>query len=60
MAKKNAKKKIVILECTEARGLGKPPSRYHTTKNTTQHPERLEKKKYNRFLGKHTVHKEIK
>lgn len=59
MAKKG-KTKIITLECTEARKLGVPPSRYTTTKNTQTHPERLEKKKYNPFLKKHTVHKEIK
>ena len=59
MAKKKGKK-IIILECTQARGLSKPPSRYTTRKNTQTHPERLEKKKYNPFLKKHTLHKEIK
>ena len=59
MAKKKGKK-IITLECTEARKQGKPPSRYTTRKNTQTHPERLEKKKYNPFLRKHTVHKEIK
>lgn len=59
MAKKKGKK-IITLECTEARKEGKPPSRYTTRKNTQTHPERLEKKKYNPFLRKHTVHKEIK
>jgi large subunit ribosomal protein L33 len=51
---------IITLECTEARGLGKPPSRYTTTKNKRNTPGRLEKKKYNPFLRRHTVHKEIK
>lgn len=57
---KNTKIKKIILECTEARKIGKTPSRYHTKKNTQTHPERLEKKKYNPYLQKHTVHKEIK
>jgi large subunit ribosomal protein L33 len=51
---------IVTLECTEARALGKSPSRYTTTKNKKTHPERMEIKKYNPNLRKHTVHKEIK
>lgn len=51
---------IITLECTEARKQGKPPSRYSTTKNKKQHPERLELKKYNKFLKRHTLHKEIK
>ena len=59
MAKKKGKK-IITLECTEARKEGKPPSRYTTKKNSQTHPERLEKKKYNPFLRKHTLHKEIK
>ena len=51
---------IVTLECTEARKLGQSPSRYTTTKNKKTHPERLELKKYNKFMKKHTLHKEIK
>ncbi|MGB0452230.1 MAG: 50S ribosomal protein L33 [Bacteriovoracaceae bacterium] len=51
---------VITLECTEARKLGKTPSRYHTTKNKKKNPERLEIKKFNPFLNKHTVHKEIK
>ena len=50
----------ITLECTEARKEGKSPSRYTTTKNKKTHPERLETKKYNPFLRRHTVHKEIK
>ena len=46
MARKKGKIRIITLECTEARGLGRPPSRYTTKKNTQTHPERLEKKKY--------------
>lgn len=60
MARKKGKIRIITLECTEARGLGRPPSRYTTKKNTQTHPERLEKKKYNPFLAKHTLHREIK
>jgi large subunit ribosomal protein L33 len=59
MAKKG-NRVIITLECTEARKLGKSPSRYTTTKNKKKTPERLELKKYNPFLRKHTVHKEIK
>ena len=50
----------VILECTEARKLGKSPSRYVTTKNKQNVSGRLELKKYNPALGRHTVHKEIR
>ena len=51
---------IVTLECTEARPLGKTPSRYSTTKNKKTTPKRLELRKYNPFLGKHTLHRETK
>ena len=59
MAKKEARI-IVTLECTEAKKEGKPTSRYSTTKNKHNSPERLELKKYNPFLRRHTIHKEIK
>ena len=51
---------IVTLECTEAKKEGATPSRYTTTKNKRKQTERLELKKYNRFLKRHTLHKEIK
>ena len=51
---------IITLECTEARKEGASPSRYTTTKNKKTTPERLEMKKYNPPLRRHTVHKEIK
>ncbi len=59
MAKKDARQ-IITLECTEAKKEGKPASRYSTTKNRMNTPERLELKKYNPFLRRHTIHKEIK
>jgi len=55
-----AMQEVVILECTEARKEGKPPSRYLTTRNKKTVTERIEKKKYNPFLRRHTLHKEIK
>ena len=58
MAKKG--RIIVTLECTEARKEGKSPSRYTTTKNKAKTPQRLEKKKYNPSLRRHTLHKETK
>ena len=53
---------IVILECTEARALGNPVSRYMTTRNkkSPRTPNRLEKKKYNPSLRRHTLHREVK
>jgi large subunit ribosomal protein L33 len=59
MAKKSGRI-IVTLECTEARAQGKPVSRYTTTKNKTKTPGRMEKKKYNPNLKKHTLHRETK
>lgn len=59
MAKKEARI-IVTLECTEAKKEGKPASRYTTTKNKNNTGERLELKKYNPFLRRHTIHREIK
>lgn len=59
MAKKQVRV-IITLECTEARKEGKSPSRYTTTKNRQTHPDRIERKKYNPYLKRHTVHKEIK
>ena len=62
MAKKAKGNRVqVILECTEQKESGVPGmSRYITTKNRKNTPERLEMRKYNPFLKKVTVHKEIK
>lgn len=49
------------MECTEQKTSGVPGiSRYITTKNRKNTPARIERKKYNPFLKKVTVHKEIK
>jgi len=53
-------REIITIECTEARKLGKPPSRYTTTRNKKLKTEKLEIKKYNPFLRRRTVHREIK
>ncbi|MAY06140.1 MAG: 50S ribosomal protein L33 [Verrucomicrobiales bacterium] len=53
-------REIVILECTEAKAEGKPVSRYMSTRNKKLQTERVEKKKYNPHLRRHTLHKEIK
>ncbi len=51
----------VILECTEQRESGVAGmSRYITTKNKKNHPDRMEQKKYNPYLKKVTLHREIK
>jgi large subunit ribosomal protein L33 len=60
MAKKGNRIQV-ILECTEQKNSNVPGmSRYVTTKNRKNTTARLELKKYNSFLKKHTVHKEIK
>src|SRR3954470_3366771 len=53
-------REIVTLECTEARKLGKSPSRYTTTRNKKLMTEKVEKMKFNPALRKHTLHREIK
>ncbi|MGB4205333.1 MAG: 50S ribosomal protein L33 [Bacteroidales bacterium] len=62
MAKKIKEARIqVIMECTEHKESGLPgTSRYITTKNKKNTPERLELKKYNPILKRKTIHKEIK
>ena len=60
MAKKGNRVQV-ILECTEQRESGVPGiSRYITTTNKKNTNERLELKKYNPYLKRYTVHKEIK
>ena len=53
-------REIVTIDCTEARKLGKSPSRYQTTRNKKLQQEKVEKKKYNPALRRHTMHREIK
>jgi large subunit ribosomal protein L33 len=57
---KNMPRDIVILECTEARAEGKSPSRYMSSRNKKIQTERIEKKKFNPALKRHTLHREIK
>jgi large subunit ribosomal protein L33 len=53
-------REIITIECTEARKEGKSPSRYMTTRNKKLQTEKVELKKYNPFLRRRTVHREIK
>lgn len=53
-------REIVTIECTEARKEGQSPSRYTTTRNKKLQSEKVELRKYNRFLRRHTLHREIK
>jgi large subunit ribosomal protein L33 len=53
---------IINQECTEAKAEGKPTSRYVTTRNKKSllTPGRLEKVKFNPFLKRRTLHREIR
>mgnify|MGYP003773548675 FL=1 len=60
MAKKGNRVQV-ILECTEHKASGQTGmSRYITTKNRRNTPDRLELKKFNPILRRMTLHKEIK
>ena len=62
MAKKSKGNRIqVILECTEHKESGMPgTSRYITTKNRKNTPERMELRKYNPILRRVPLHRERK
>ncbi|MBI5059691.1 50S ribosomal protein L33 [candidate division KSB1 bacterium] len=61
MASKKKEGRVIIhLECTEAKAAGCSPSRYTTMKNRHNDPERMELKKYNPFMKKYTVHREVR
>ncbi|MDA3904478.1 MAG: 50S ribosomal protein L33 [Bacteroidales bacterium] len=62
MAKKSKEARgQIILECTEHKKSGIPgTSRYISTKNRKNTPERMELKKFNPILKKMTIHREIK
>jgi large subunit ribosomal protein L33 len=48
-------REIIILACAECKRRN-----YTTTKNKRKHTDRAEYKKYCRFCGKHTLHKETR
>jgi len=63
MAKKKGVARTVIhLECTESRQLKdvRGISRYSTTKNKKNTPARLELMKFNKYLRRYTLHREVK
>ncbi|MGQ9863061.1 MAG: 50S ribosomal protein L33 [Bacteroidia bacterium] len=61
MAKKKGNRIQVILECTEQKAAGVPGiSRYYTWKNRKNTPNRLELRKYNPYLRRYTLHREVK
>ncbi len=53
-------RETITIECTEARKEGKSPSRYMSSRNKKLKTDKLELKKYNPALRRHTVHREIK
>ncbi len=53
-------RETVTIECTEARKEGKAPSRYVTSRNKKLKTEKIELRKFNPFLRRHTLHREIK
>lgn len=60
MAKKGNRVQV-ILECIEQKESGLPGmSRYITTKNKKNTPDKMERKKYNPILKRVTIHREIK
>ncbi len=61
MASKKKEGRVIIhLECTEAKAAGMSPSRYTTMKNRHNDAERMELKKYNWFMRKMTLHREVR
>jgi len=59
--KKNVARQTIHLECTEQREAGVAGmSRYTTQKNKKNSPKRLELRKYNPFLRRYTLHREVK
>jgi len=59
--KKKDARQSIILECTEQRETGVAGmSRYTTQKNKKNTPKRLELRKYNPYLRKVTLHREVK
>jgi large subunit ribosomal protein L33 len=59
--KKNIARQSCILECTEQRETGVAGiSRYLTQKNKKNTPARLELRKYNPYLRRVTLHREVK
>ena len=59
--KKNQARQTIHLECTEQRESGVAGmSRYATQKNKKNTPKRLELRKYNPYLRRYTLHREVK
>lgn len=59
--KKNVARTVIHLECTEQRETGVAGiSRYTTQKNKKNTTSRLELRKYNPYLKRVTLHREVK
>lgn len=59
--KKKDARQVIHLECTEQRESGVAGmSRYTTQKNKRNTPKRLELRKYNPYLKRYTLHREVK
>eukprot|EP00230_Micromonas_polaris_P002679 CAMPEP_0119212044 /NCGR_PEP_ID=MMETSP1327-20130426/3486_1 /TAXON_ID=38833 /ORGANISM="Micromonas pusilla, Strain RCC2306" /LENGTH=102 /DNA_ID=CAMNT_0007209225 /DNA_START=41 /DNA_END=349 /DNA_ORIENTATION=- len=60
-SKKKDVRLTITLECTEQKASGvQGMSRYMSQKNRRNTSERLELMKYNKYLRKHTLHRELK
>lgn len=64
MAKNKGPRIMITLECTECREntnkRSNGVSRYTSSKNRRNTPEKLQISKYCRYCNKHTIHKETK
>jgi large subunit ribosomal protein L33 len=64
MAKNKGPRIVITLECTECKGnlnqRSNGVSRYLSSKNRRNTPDKLEISKFCRYCNKHTTHKEIK
>jgi large subunit ribosomal protein L33 len=64
MAKSKGPRIMITLECTECRQSTEKRSpgvsRYLTSKNRRNTPDKMELLKHCRYCNKHTIHKEVK
>jgi large subunit ribosomal protein L33 len=64
MAKSKGPRIMITLECTECRQnetkRSTGVSRYQTSKNRRNTPDKMELLKHCRYCNKHTIHKEVK
>lgn len=64
MAKSKGPRIMITLECTECRQneikRSSGVSRYQTSKNRRNTPDKMELLKHCRYCNKHTIHKEVK